>query len=184
MACALVLNEGLSFNGPLTRYVKLSMRMRRKCRDVFLATAGKRSRHASRHVRDARAVMHAGIANLRFPLKSAGWENVPGIPGACTTRNLTYLARGPLNSMQCGLHFGPDEESTITTNPQIDCLVQDCSISCTLAMEILQSALNHRNNLSCLSRRKSSVCFEKCFLWHSLKPDYKLRIQITFLKKV
>ena len=26
-------------------------------------TAGKRSRHASRHVRDARAVMHAGIAN-------------------------------------------------------------------------------------------------------------------------
>ena len=31
--------------------------------DVFPATAGKRSRHASRHIRDARAVMHAGIAN-------------------------------------------------------------------------------------------------------------------------
>ena len=31
--------------------------------NVFPATAGKRSRHASRHVRDARAVMHAGIAN-------------------------------------------------------------------------------------------------------------------------
>ena len=31
--------------------------------NVFLVTADKRSRHASRHVRDARAVMHAGIAN-------------------------------------------------------------------------------------------------------------------------
>ena len=31
--------------------------------NVFPVTAGKRSRHASRHVRDARAVMHVGIAN-------------------------------------------------------------------------------------------------------------------------
>ena len=31
--------------------------------NVFPGTAGKRSRHASRHVRDARAVMHAGINN-------------------------------------------------------------------------------------------------------------------------
>ena len=57
--------------------------------DVFPATAGKQSRHA-------RAVMHAGIANSRFPLNSAAGENVPGIPGACTTRNFTYLVRGPL----------------------------------------------------------------------------------------
>ena len=31
--------------------------------NVFPATMGQRSRHALRHVRDARAVMHAGIAN-------------------------------------------------------------------------------------------------------------------------
>ena len=31
--------------------------------NVFPVTAGKRSRHTSRHVRHARAVMHAGIAN-------------------------------------------------------------------------------------------------------------------------
>ena len=31
--------------------------------NVFPTTAPKRSRHASRHVRDARAVMHAGMAN-------------------------------------------------------------------------------------------------------------------------
>ena len=29
-------------------------------------------------------------------LWSRRWENVPGIPGACATRNFTYLARGPL----------------------------------------------------------------------------------------
>ena len=64
--------------------------------NVFPVTAGKRSRHASRHVRHARAVMHVGIANQRFPLKSAAGENVPGIPGACATCNFPYLVRGPL----------------------------------------------------------------------------------------
>ena len=42
--------------------------------------------------RDARAVMHAGIANPRFPLNSASGENIPGI---CATRNFAYLVRGP-----------------------------------------------------------------------------------------
>ena len=59
--------------------------------NVFSATAGKQSRHASRHVRDARAMMHAGIANSRFPLNSDAGGNVPSIPGAC--------ARGPLNQL-------------------------------------------------------------------------------------
>ena len=31
--------------------------------NVFPATAGKRSRNASRHVRHARAVLHGGVAN-------------------------------------------------------------------------------------------------------------------------
>ena len=67
--------------------------------NVFPATAGKQSRHASRHVRDARAVMHAGMANSRFPLNSTVGENVPGIPGACATRDFTYLVRGPWHVM-------------------------------------------------------------------------------------
>ena len=45
--------------------------------NVFSTTAGYRSRHAC--VRDARAVMHIGIANPRFPLKSAAGGNVPGM---------------------------------------------------------------------------------------------------------
>ena len=28
-------------------------------------------------------------------ITSGGGENVPGIPGACTNRNFTYLVRGP-----------------------------------------------------------------------------------------
>ena len=47
--------------------------------------------------RDARAVMHVGIANR------GGGKNVPGIPGTCTTRNLTYLERGP-----CPIHLSYD----------------------------------------------------------------------------
>ena len=52
--------------------------------------ARKRSRHASRHVCHARALMHVGIANQRW------WGNVFGIPGACVTPNFTYLGRGQL----------------------------------------------------------------------------------------
>ena len=63
--------------------------------NVFPVTAGKRSRHTSRHVRHARAVMYAGIANYWFPLKTAAGENFPGIAGACATCNFTYLVRGP-----------------------------------------------------------------------------------------
>ena len=40
-------------------------------------------------MRHACAVMHVGIANQR-------WRgNLPGIPGACATRNFRYLIRGP-----------------------------------------------------------------------------------------
>ena len=60
----ILFNVYLSYlNGPLARYQKLRVRMRRECRERFPRHRGKRSRHASRHVRDARAVRHAGIAD-------------------------------------------------------------------------------------------------------------------------
>ena len=59
--------------------------MRREYRERF--TTSQRSRHASQHVRDARAVSGS--------LTRYGGENVPGIPGACATRNFVYLVRGP-----------------------------------------------------------------------------------------
>ena len=45
--------------------------------------------------------MHHGTCVTHVPwcmsgsLNRGGGENVPGIPGACATRNFTYLARGP-----------------------------------------------------------------------------------------
>ena len=70
-------------HGPLTRY--LNLRVAHASRTfspppTSKITANKRFRHASRHVRDARAVMHIGIAN---PL---GGENVTAIPSACVNR--------------------------------------------------------------------------------------------------
>ena len=56
--------------------------------NVFPATAGKQSRHASRHVRDARAVMHAGIANSWFPLNSAAGKTFPAFPAHAQPANL------------------------------------------------------------------------------------------------
>ena len=35
-------------------------------------------------------------------LTRVGGENIPGIPGACATRNFTYLVRGPLPDVVCG----------------------------------------------------------------------------------
>ena len=63
--------------------------------NIIPASGGKRSRHISRHVRDARAVMHDGIANYRFPMEWTARNNVSDIPGACATRNDTYLVRDP-----------------------------------------------------------------------------------------
>ena len=53
-------------------------------------------RHASGHVRDARAVVHAGSLTSGFLWSRCGGENVSNIPGACATRNFTFLVRGPL----------------------------------------------------------------------------------------
>ena len=69
--------------------------MRRECRKRFPTTAGKQSRHALRHVRDARAVMHAGIANLQFPLKSVSGKTFPALPVHALPAILLNLVRGP-----------------------------------------------------------------------------------------
>ena len=82
-------------NGPLTRYSKLrfghapGMPGTFYPRPTLKETASQRSQHASRHVRQARAMMHVGIVNPRWR------ENNLGIPGACATRN---FIRGSLQN--------------------------------------------------------------------------------------
>ena len=76
-------------NRPLTRYVKLQLQMRRECRNQVSDPS---MYHGMCHTC---AVMHVGIANPQWR------ENIRGIPGACHTRNFTYLARGPCHGCWC-----------------------------------------------------------------------------------
>ena len=79
-------------HGPVTRYVNLWVAHAPGMPGAFSQpptskdTASYRFWYASRHVRDARAVIHVGVSN------PGGWESVPG---ACTTRSVTYLVTGP-----------------------------------------------------------------------------------------
>ena len=69
-------NDFAQFHGPLAGYVKLrvahapGMPRTFSLPPTLKENAIQRYRHASRHVRDARAVMHVGIANPRWKAKT------------------------------------------------------------------------------------------------------------------
>ena len=70
--------------------------MRQECRERFprhhgLAIPTCITARASRTCRDA-----CRYRKLPVSFEVGGGENVPGIPGACATRNFAYLVRGPL----------------------------------------------------------------------------------------
>ena len=66
----LILSHRLGLrHGLLSDTSNCGLRMRRECRERL-----------PRNVRDARAVMHAGIANQRHPLKSEAEETFPAFP--------------------------------------------------------------------------------------------------------
>ena len=64
--------------------------------------------------------MHHGTCAMHVLLCMSGWltrgggENVPGISGACATRNFPYLARGPELTM---LHFIPQRVCFVYMQP-------------------------------------------------------------------
>ena len=79
------------------------LRMRRECREHF-------HRHRlQRKPLDNDPGMHHGTCVTHVPrcmsgsLIRGGGENVHGIPGACTSRNISYLARGPCVRQWTGL---------------------------------------------------------------------------------
>ena len=79
-------------NGPLARYVKLRVAHAPRMPGTFFsATASQRSRHTSRHVRDARAVMHAGIAIEPFPLQSLAGKAIQVSRFKCTPLKINSL---------------------------------------------------------------------------------------------
>ena len=82
-------------NGPLARLIKFGLRMRREFRECYPRHRGLMipaciTTRAWRTCRDA-----CPDRWLAFSFEVAGGEYVPGIPGACATRNFTYLVRGP-----------------------------------------------------------------------------------------
>ena len=88
-------NDGMSYMSLLPDTWNCGLRMRRECRERF-------PRHRLRRkslVSDPG--MHHGTYVPHVPwcmsgsLTCYGGGNVPDIPGACATRNFTYLARGP-----------------------------------------------------------------------------------------
>ena len=83
-----------SVHGSLIRYVELRVAHASGMPATFSLpptskeTANWQSRHASRHVRQTRAVMHVGIANPRWQGKRS-WHY-----RRIRTRNISYLVRG------------------------------------------------------------------------------------------
>ena len=90
--------------GLLPDTLNYGLRMRRECRERI-------PRHRlQRKPLVSDPGMHHGTCVTRVPwcmsgsLILGGGENVPGITGACATRNITYLVRGPWNQYsQCTL---------------------------------------------------------------------------------
>ena len=82
--------------------------MQRECRKSFV-------RHRlQRNVVVSDPSIHHGTCVTHIPwcmsgsLTRGGRINVSGIPGACATRNFTYLERGLLKPCQYGCHFKDD----------------------------------------------------------------------------
>ena len=75
--------------------------MRQECRECFLWHRLQRKHLVSDPgMHHGTCVTHVSWC-MSGSLTRGGGENAQGIPGACATRILTYLARGPLNSYTC-----------------------------------------------------------------------------------
>ena len=68
------------YTGLLRDAQNCGLRMRRECWERFLSNRRLAIPTCITHVRDARALIHAGIANLRFPLKSVAGKTFPAFP--------------------------------------------------------------------------------------------------------
>ena len=94
-------------HGPLARYVNLRVARAPGMPGTFSLPS---------QVRDPD--MHHGTCVTHVPscmmgslsIEVGSGENVPGIPGACATRNFTYLVRGPLWNEQSVMTSSPEHK--------------------------------------------------------------------------
>ena len=88
---------GMCLHRPLTRYVKLWVAHTPGMPGTLCFPRHRLKRQplvSDRGMHHGTCITHVPWCMSRS-LTHGGGENVPGIPGACTTRNFTYLARGP-----------------------------------------------------------------------------------------
>ena len=98
-------NRNVNWMGLLPDRQNCGLRMRRECRECFSPPPTSKKQLVSD------PGMHHGTCVTHVPwcmsgsLAPRGGENVPSIPGACATRNFTYLARGPWSLLVWNLQF-------------------------------------------------------------------------------
>ena len=76
-------------------------------------------------------------------------DNVPGIPGACATRNFTYLARGPLaDTSRCGRcsHVPRSQGQTLVTELPLQCVIRHTSCSKHFALLVKSQYISTARN--------------------------------------
>ena len=107
LGCHGIFNYAMGFLSDTQNCVLRMCRERFPLRPTSKETASKRSRHASRHMRHARAEMHVGIAYPR-------WRGKPSRHSRrMRTCNFTYLARGPYSLIpNAALHLYERYDST------------------------------------------------------------------------
>ena len=79
--------------------------MHRECRERFPRRLQRKPLVSDPGMHHGTCVTHVPWCMSRSQIHGGG-ENVPGMPGACATRNFTYLARGPCyrNTTDCFKH--------------------------------------------------------------------------------
>ena len=81
-------------HGPLTRYVKLRILHALGMPGTLSPPPTSTETASDPGIYHDTCVTHVSWY-MPGSLTGGGGENVPGIPGACVTRNITYLSRGP-----------------------------------------------------------------------------------------
>ena len=155
-----------SGNGPLTRYVKLLVAHAPGMPGTFSPppiskeTASYRSRHTSRHVCHARAVMHVGIANPRWRGK---WSRHPRrmrnpqfyVSGKRPMATNYYMNRWRVNTgIKC--------KWSVTRNVWIKALILSMFTESTENFNLARLKM-----ISCLSRCDDIIrCISQCFIFN------------------
>ena len=106
LACNIILMSTMTMPWASYRIRKIvGLRMRRKCRERFPRHWLPRKSLVSDHGMDhGTCVSHVPWC-MSGSLTRGGGENIPGIPGACATRNFTYLVRGPWHFIHSYIHI-------------------------------------------------------------------------------